>query len=86
MDLEIRTRLRDVVTRRLRTKGDLEPLNDEDRLFQNDRLDSLDAVEIIMSVEEDYGIDFSKINYFDMTLLDLVAEITALLGARTARV
>jgi acyl carrier protein len=59
-------------------KGDLEPLKDEDRLFQNDRLDSLDAVELVMSIEEKYGIDLSDTNYFEMTLLELAARISVL--------
>ena len=63
-------------------KGDLEPLKDEDRLFQNDRLDSLDAVELVMSIEEKYGIDLSDTNYFEMTLLELAARISVL-RART---
>jgi acyl carrier protein len=41
-------------------------------------LDSLDAVEIIMSVEMDYGIDFAEIN-FDLTLLDSIAAIADLI-------
>jgi acyl carrier protein len=57
--------------------GDLAPLNDEDLLFTSGRLDSLDAVEIITSVETDYGINFSEIN-FDLTLLDSIAAIADL--------
>ena len=80
--MEVRAFVRDLVTRRLRMKGDLEPLKDEDRLFQNDRLDSLDAVELVMSIEEKYGIDLSDTNYFEMTLLELAARISVL-RART---
>jgi acyl carrier protein len=69
--------MRNYVIQRLRMRGDLSPLHDEDLLFTSGRLDSLDAVEIIMSVETDYGINFSELN-FDLTLLDSIAAITDL--------
>ncbi|MGC2121814.1 MAG: acyl carrier protein [Xanthobacteraceae bacterium] len=69
--------MRNYVTQRLRMHGDLAPLNDKDLLFTSGRLDSLDAVEIIMSVEADYGIDFSAIN-FDLTPLDSIAAMVDL--------
>lgn len=77
MDLKVRAKMRNFVTQRLRMHGDLAPLNDEDLLFTSGRLDSLDAVEIITSVETDYGINFSEIN-FDLTLLDSIAAIADL--------
>jgi acyl carrier protein len=69
--------MRDYVIQRLRMKGDGAPLNDEDSLFSSGRLDSLDAVEIVMCIETEYGINFSEIN-FDLTLLDSIAAITSL--------
>lgn len=77
MDLRVRPRMRNYVIQRLRMRGDLAPLHDDDLLFTSGRLDSLDAVEIIMSVEMDYGINFSEIN-FDLTLLDSIAAIADL--------
>jgi acyl carrier protein len=82
MDLKVRSQMRDFVTQRLRMRGDLAPLNDEDLLFSSGRLDSLDAVEIIMSVEIDYGINFSEIN-FDLTLLDSIAAIADLVDRQS---
>lgn len=70
---------------RLRMKGDSIPPGDADLLFSSGRLDSLDAVEIIMSIEADYGINFSDIN-FDLTLLDSIDAITSLIDRRTAKV
>jgi acyl carrier protein len=78
MDLKVRSQMRNYVTQRLRMKGDFAPLDDEDLLFTSGRLDSLDAVEIVMSVETDYGINFSDID-FDLTLLDSIAAITDLI-------
>jgi acyl carrier protein len=78
MDLKVRSQMRNYVTQRLRMRGDFAPLDDEDLLFTSGRLDSLDAVEIIMSVEMDYGINFAEIN-FDLTLLDSIAAIADLI-------
>ena len=47
-------------------------------LFTVGRLDSLDAVKIIMPVEMDYGINFADIN-FDLTLLDSITAIVELI-------
>ena len=83
MDLKVLSQIRNYVTQRLRMHGDLVPLNDEDLLFTSGRLDSLDAVEIIMFVEVDYGINFSAIN-FDLTLLDSIAAIADLVDRHGA--
>ena len=73
--------MRSHVLQRLRMKGDGAALNDDDLLFSSGRLDSLDAIEIIMSIETDYGINFSEIN-FDLTQLDSINAIAALVDGR----
>jgi acyl carrier protein len=77
MDLKSRSQMRNYITQRLRMRGDLAPIDDDELLFTSGRLDSLDAVEIIMSLEMDHGINFSKIN-FDLTQLDSIAAIADL--------
>jgi acyl carrier protein len=77
MDLKVRAQMRNYVTQRLMMRGDLAPLNDKDLLFTSGRLNSLDAVEIVMFLEEDYGINFSEIN-FDLTLLDSIDALADL--------
>lgn len=84
MDLKVLSQIQNYVTQRLRMHGDLASLDDEDLLFTSGRLDSLDAVEIIMFVEVDYGINFSAIN-FDLTLLDSIAAIADLVDRHGAR-
>ena len=78
MDLTLRSQIRDYVTQRLKMHGDLTPLDDDALLFSSGRLDSLDAVELVMSLEADYGMDFSRLS-FDLTLLDSVQAIGSLL-------
>ncbi len=85
MDLKVRSKMRNYVTQRLRMHGDLAPLNDEDFLFSSGRLNSLDAVEIVMSLEADYGINFAEIN-FDLTLLDSIAAIADLVDRHAVKV
>jgi acyl carrier protein len=79
----IKSRMRNTILDRLRLKGDEAPLTDDDLLFSSGRLDSLDAVEIIMSIEIDYGINFADIG-FDLTRLDSVIAIAALVGDSSA--
>jgi acyl carrier protein len=81
MNRNVRSQMRNYVMQRLRMKGDGAPLDDEDLLFSSGRLDSLDAVEIVMCMETDYGINFSEIN-FDLTLLDSITAITTLIDQR----
>jgi acyl carrier protein len=76
--------MRNYVRQRLEMKGDSDLLRDDDLLFSSGRLDSLDAIEIIMSVETDHGINFGDIN-FDLTLLDSIDAITALVERRAVR-
>jgi acyl carrier protein len=78
-DTEVKSRMRNYLTRRLRMKGDGAPLRDDDLLFTSGRLDSLDAVEIIMSIEADYGVNFSDID-FDLTRLDSIEAIAELVS------
>ena len=79
-DTDVKARMRSYVTQRLRMKGDGAPLQDDDLLFTSGRLDSLDAMEIVMRLETDYGINFSDID-FDLTRLDSVASIVELIDA-----
>ena len=78
---KVRSQMRNYVIQRLRMKGDGAPLSDEDLLFTSGRLDSLDAIEIIMTIETDYGLNFSEID-FDLTRLDSIAAIADLVEQR----
>lgn len=79
MDLKLRSQMLTYIKQRLMMRGDLGPLNDEELLFTSGRLDSLDAIEIIMTIEQEYGINFAEIE-FDLTLLDSISAIDDLVG------
>lgn len=78
MGVAAQSQVRNYFIQRLRLKGDASALGDADPLFSSARLDSLDAVETIMFLEEAFGIDFAQID-FDMTVLDSVGAITHLI-------
>jgi acyl carrier protein len=78
MDLAAQFQVREYFSARLRLKGDVEGFDDADPLFSSGRLDSLDAIETIMFLEEAFGIDFAKID-FDLTFLDSVGAIKRLI-------
>lgn len=80
-DTKVRSQMRNYVTQRLRMKGDGAAFSDQDLLFTSGRLDSLDAIEIIMTIETDYGVNFSDID-FDLTRLDSIAAIADLIDRR----
>jgi acyl carrier protein len=79
MDMNIQSRVRDHVMQRLQMKGDTGEVGDDDSLFASGRLDSLDAVETIIFVEAEYGLEFSEID-FDLTRLDSISAITRLVA------
>ena len=55
---------------RLSFKGeDTAELKDSESLFLSTRLDSLDAMETVVFLEENHGIDFAEIG-FDKSLID----------------
>jgi acyl carrier protein len=83
MNLVVEAQIRKHFEQRLRLKGDTSALGNADALFSTARLDSLDAVETIMFVEEAFGIDFAEINY-DLTLLDSVSAIVHLVERQSS--
>lgn len=70
---EIREFLQDLLT----NYGDSEPLHDGDSLLSSGRLQSIDAVEIVMFLEQKFGVDFATIG-FDRDRLDSIDAITNL--------
>lgn len=78
-----RSQIRQFVAELLRRKGDQAPFADSESLILGGRLESIDAVEIVMFLENRFGVDFSIVG-FDQTLIDSVDLIAALIGERAA--
>jgi acyl carrier protein len=73
---EIRKCLKDL----LLLKGDKQPFSDDASLLLSGRLASVDAVEIVVFLEEKFGIDFAEVG-FDQSLIDSVDAIDSLIHA-----
>jgi acyl carrier protein len=69
--------IRNFVQNLLTSQEDRRPLADDDSLLLSGRLQSIDAVEIVLFLEERFGIDFSNIG-FDRDQIDSVDTIYAL--------
>ena len=83
MGAEVRTQVRAFVTDLLTGKGDSQPLSDDDDLFLSGRLQSIDAVNIVLFVEEHFAIDFAKAR-LEMQQLGSVDAICAAIKATRA--
>ena len=73
---ERREAVRQLVQRTLNNKNDADPFTDSDSLIFSGRLQSVDVLDIVVFLEERFGIDFS--DGFDQARLDSVDEIMAL--------
>ena len=72
--------IRQFVEGLLQGKGDFKAFGDSESLILSGRLASLDAVEIVMFLENRFGLDFAEIG-FDQAQIDSVQLIQALVQA-----
>jgi acyl carrier protein len=72
----IRRRVQELLAER----GDAQGVRDDDSLFFSGRLDSLAATQMMMLLEEAFGVDLADAS-FDVTQLDSIADIERFLGA-----
>lgn len=70
--------IRQFIERLLVQKGDQRPFRDSDSLVFSGRLQSVDVVEVVVFLEEQWAIDFAQIG-FDQTQFDSVDAIYALI-------
>jgi len=70
---KIRVRIQDILTRR----GDDQPFSDQDSLIFSGRIDSLNVLEIVGFLEEEFHLDISEVD-FDQTQFDSLESIAAL--------
>ncbi|MFZ0303461.1 MAG: hypothetical protein WAL75_12275 [Terracidiphilus sp.] len=72
-----RADIREFVQNLLTASGDDGPLADGESLLFSGRLQSIDAVEIVVFLEENFGIDFAEAG-FDKERIDSIDAICAL--------
>jgi acyl carrier protein len=72
-----RALIRQMFLELLTRNGDLEPFADDDKLFSTGRLQSIDGIEMVVFLEEKFGLDFAP-GGFDPESIDGVANVAAL--------
>ena len=81
--MDQKTAVREFVNELLSIRNDTEPVRDEESLMLSGRLQSLDAVRIVMFLEETFGVNFGKVG-FHPELIDSVDSINALVTQAAA--
>lgn len=76
--MDHREEIRKYLKELLLQKGDKQPFSDDASLLLSGRLASVDAVEIVVFLEEKFAVNFSDIG-FDQTLIDSVDAIDSLI-------
>jgi acyl carrier protein len=79
-----RADVRAFVVNLLMNKGDDKPVADHDPLFLTGRLQSIDAVDIVIFLEEQWGIDFAR-GRFTQEEIDSIDAICTLIQKTTGR-
>ena len=69
--------IREFLQNLLIRKGDTKPFVDAASLLASGRLQSIDAVEVVVFLESRFGVDFAKIG-FDQEKIDTVDAIAVL--------
>jgi acyl carrier protein len=75
-----RLAIREYLQNLLRQTGDRNGFADSDSLVMSGRLDSVDTLDLVVFLEEKYGIDFAE-RGFDKNDLDSLDSVMALIGA-----
>jgi len=76
--MDHREEIRKYLQELLMQKGDKQPFSDDASLLLSGRLASVDAVEIVVFLEEKFGINFAEIG-FDQAMIDSVDAIDSLI-------
>jgi acyl carrier protein len=71
--------IREFVQRLLSHKGDRAVFSDSEQLIARGRLQSIDTLEVVVFLEDKYGIDFGEMG-FDQNQLESIDNIMALIG------
>jgi len=76
--MDHREEIRKYLKELLLQKGDKQPISDDASLLLSGRLASVDAVEIVVFLEEKFGVNFAELG-FDQELIDSVDAIDSLI-------
>ncbi len=79
---DLRDKIRAFVREQLALASAGESFADSDSLFVSGRLDSASAVQFVVFLETEFGVDFAE-QGFDVTLIDSVDAIMTLIAQKT---
>ena len=81
MNLSAKQQLKDFIDQALASQADRGAYADDEALFSSGRLDSFTMMNLVMYLEQTFGIDFSSTG-FDIDLVDSIAAIESLVDAQ----
>jgi acyl carrier protein len=82
--MEHKAAIREFVQELLARKGDTQPFSNETSLLVSGRLQSVDAVELAVFLEEEFGVDFANLG-FDEEMVDTLDAISVLVEGSVKR-
>ena len=83
MNVIAKQKLREHFKETLENHGDHRELADGESLFVSGRLDSFSMMNLVMYLEQAFGLDFSDLE-FDVNLVDSANKIEALVDSKLA--
>jgi acyl carrier protein len=75
--------IREFVQNLLNQKGDRAAFSDSEQLIARGRLQSIDTLEVVVFLEEKYGIDFGEMG-FDQNQVESIDNILALIDGKSS--
>ena len=79
--MDDRTAVRDFIQNLLQRYGDDSGFTDSEQLITDGRLQSVDTLEVLLFLEEKYGMDFGE-SGFDQNQVESIENIMALIGSQ----
>lgn len=79
--MDDRTAVRDFIQNLLQRNGDDSGFTDSEQLITDGRLQSVDTLEVLLFLEEKYGMDFGE-SGFDQNQVESIDNIMALIGSQ----
>ena len=76
--MECRSAVLELLQSLLAQKGDCDPVDKDSPIFTSGRLQSVDAIQVAVFLEQHYGVDFAAIG-FDQDKIDTVDSICAVI-------
>jgi acyl carrier protein len=81
MNLSAKQQLKDFINQALASQADRGAYADDEALFSSGRLDSFTMMNLVMYLEQSFGIDFAGTG-FDIDLVDSIDAIESLVDAQ----